>query len=66
MRAKAKKAPMTLCSVSLIAIELKGLAAPGEALKNYWMRMGVCDWSEIGALEPFGRMRNANWVILRF
>ena len=32
MRAKAKKAPM--CSVSLIAIELKGLAAPGEALKN--------------------------------
>ena len=31
-RAKAKKAPM--CSVSLIAIELKGLAAPGEALKN--------------------------------
>ena len=33
MRAKAKKTPM--CSVSLIAIELKGLAAPGEALKNY-------------------------------
>ena len=32
MGAKAKKAPM--CSVSLIAIELKGLAAPGEALKN--------------------------------
>ena len=32
MRAKAKKAPM--CSVSLLAIELKGLAAPGEALKN--------------------------------
>ena len=32
MRAKAKKTPM--CSVSLIAIELKGLAAPGEALKN--------------------------------
>ena len=31
MRAKAKKASM--CSVSLIAIELKGLAAPGEALK---------------------------------
>ena len=31
MRAKAKKTPM--CSVSLIAIELKGLAAPGEALK---------------------------------
>ena len=31
MRTKAKKAPM--CSVSLIAIELKGLAAPGEALK---------------------------------
>ena len=32
MRAKAEKTPM--CSVSLIAIELKGLAAPGEALKN--------------------------------
>ena len=32
MRAKAKKTP--LCPVSLIAIELKGLAAPGEALKN--------------------------------
>ena len=31
MRAKAKKAPM--CSVSLIAIELKGLAASAEALK---------------------------------
>ena len=31
MRAKAKKTPM--CSVSLIAIELKGLAARGEALK---------------------------------
>ena len=31
MRAKAKKSPM--CSVSLIAIELKGLAALGEALK---------------------------------
>ena len=33
MRAKAKKTPMY--SESLIAIELKGLAAPGEALKNY-------------------------------
>ena len=31
-RTKAKKAPM--CSVSLIAIELKGMAALGEALKN--------------------------------
>ena len=31
MAAKAKKAAM--CSVSLIVIELKGLAAPGEALK---------------------------------
>ena len=31
VRAKAKKTPM--CSVSLIAIKLKGLAAPGEALK---------------------------------
>ena len=36
MRAKAEKAPM--CSISLIAIELKGLAAPHEALKNnFWM-----------------------------
>ena len=33
MRAKAKKTP--LCPVSLIAMELKGLAAPGEALKNF-------------------------------
>ena len=32
MTAKAKNAPMS--SASLIAIELKGLAAPGEALKN--------------------------------
>ena len=32
MTAKAKKTPM--CSVSLIAIKLKGLVAPGEALKN--------------------------------
>ena len=32
MRAKAKKTPM--CSVSLIPMKLKGLAAPGEALKN--------------------------------
>ena len=34
MRAKAKKTPMY--SESLIVIELKGLAAPGEALKNFW------------------------------
>ena len=32
MGVKAKKAPMS--SASLIAIEIKGLAAPGEALKN--------------------------------
>ena len=32
MRAKADEGIM--CAVSLIAIELKGLAAPGEALKN--------------------------------
>ena len=32
MKAKAKKTPTF--SVSLIAIELKALAAPGEALKN--------------------------------
>ena len=32
IRAKAEKTPM--CSVSLVAMELKGLAAPGEALKN--------------------------------
>ena len=31
MRAKAKKTPM--CKVRILAIELKGLAAPGEALK---------------------------------
>ena len=37
MRAKAKKTPM--CSVSPIAIELKGLAAPGEALKNNLLNM---------------------------
>ena len=30
---KAKKA--AICLVSLIAIKLKGLAAPGEALKNF-------------------------------
>ena len=29
---RAEKAPM--CSVRLLAIKLKGLAAPGEALKN--------------------------------
>ena len=33
MRAKAKKTPM--CSVRLLALELKGLAAPGEALKYF-------------------------------
>ena len=38
MRAKAKKT--TLCPVSLLAIELKGLAAPGEALKNFIMGLG--------------------------
>ena len=32
MGVKSKKAPMS--SVSLTAIELKGLAAPGEALRN--------------------------------
>ena len=32
MGAKAKRAPV--CSENLIAIKLKGLAAPGEALKN--------------------------------
>ena len=37
MRAKAKKTPM--CSASLIAIKLKGLAAPGEALKNMKNRL---------------------------
>ena len=31
MGAKAKRAPV--CSENLIAIKLKGLAAPGEALK---------------------------------
>ena len=33
MRGKAEKTP--LCPVSLIAMKLKGLAAPGEALKNF-------------------------------
>ena len=37
MRAQAKKTPM--CSVSLIAIELKGLAAPGEALNIKLLRL---------------------------
>ena len=40
MGTKAKKTPM--CSVSLIAIELKGLAAPGEALKNMVSIMENC------------------------
>ena len=45
MRAKARKSPM--CSVSLIAIKLKGLAAPGEALKitriieNLWTCVSI-------------------------
>ena len=33
---------------------------------NHWIRMGVRDWSEIGALGPFARMENANWLILGF
>ena len=46
MRAKAKKTPMF--SVILVAIRLKGLAAPGEALKNLMEQVapthveGVC------------------------
>ena len=42
MRAKAKKTPM--CSVSLIAIELKGLAALGEALKNIFFAFFPYIW----------------------
>ena len=45
MRAKAKKTP--LCPVSLIAIELKGLAAPGEALKNYSFKVSFSMDKEI-------------------
>ena len=40
MRAKANKTPM--CSVSLIAIELKGLAAPSEALKIFFIPEAPC------------------------
>ena len=47
MRAKAKKAPM--CSVSLIAIKLKGVAAPGEALKNIVLH--ISDKTESGKLS---------------
>ena len=39
MRAKAKKTPM--CSASLTAIKLKGLAAPGEALKSTLVNEGL-------------------------
>ena len=39
MRGKAKKTP--LCPVSLIAIKLKGLAAPGEALKNILLQRKI-------------------------
>ena len=37
--AKAKK--VLMCSISLIAIELRGLAAPGEALKNLHGQAGA-------------------------
>ena len=40
MTAEAMKTPM--CSVNLIAIELKGLAAPGEALKNILTSRELC------------------------
>ena len=33
---------------------------------KYWIRIGVRDWSGFGELEQFGRMGNANWVILGF
>ena len=33
---------------------------------NYWIRMGVRDWSENGALGPFGRMETVNLLILGF
>ena len=45
MRAKAKKTPV--CSVILIAIRLKGLAALGEALKNIMFEIFLF-WSSIG------------------
>ena len=33
---------------------------------KYWIRMGFRDWLGFGELEQFGRMENANWVILGF
>ena len=60
MKAKAKKAPM--CSVSLLAIRLKGLAAPGEALKikiyriciivSLWPSQAAACHSNSGPEEP--------------
>ena len=56
MRAKAKKTPM--CSVSLIAIELKGLAAPGEALKNNMGGVDVLDVQKNNRLPPEAACRS--------
>ena len=53
MTAKAKKTPM--CSVSLIAIKLKGLVAPGEALKNIWPLAGPNIAKKGGPLRKFAR-----------
>ena len=51
MRTKAKKTPM--CSVSLIAIELKGLVAPGEALKNKPLQEEGTSEGTLSAEESF-------------
>ena len=49
MRAKAKKTP--IYSESLIAIELKGLAAPGEALKNLDPKFKNSGFPSFGGLD---------------
>ena len=48
MKAKAKKTLM--CSVMLIAIKLKGLAAPGEALKKL-LFVGFVDCDRLTYVE---------------
>ena len=62
MKAKAKKTP--LCPVSLIAIKLKGLAAPGEALKNY-DNQGF-NFSDVWKIDVFPSEANASLLISEF
>ena len=60
MKAKAKKTPM--CSVSLIAIELKGLAAPGEALKiNRKVNPLIKEWTA-NAASPLQNGRRVDLI----